>query len=144
MGKENRRAPRFESNLPVTLTFMESEGKVIGEPVLGSINDISTFGARVTVPRIKSGELHIFYSFNDNEDRVINLEVVDIEFTRKLIIPAQPVWFDHMLTTPNRPFQLGLEFITDPGNPDVSRVHKLVTDQKNIGKNWFQKLFAIG
>lgn len=145
MGIENRRASRIESNLPVTITFREIEGNnVIGDPILGSISDISTLGARITVPRIKSGEYHIFYSFNDNKKRVINLEVVDIEFTKKLIIPSHPIWFDHLLTVQNRPFQIGLEFLTEAKNPDVVRLHKLVSDQKNRGKNWFQKIFAIG
>jgi hypothetical protein len=145
MTTENRRAPRIASNLPVTLTFKEvKDNLVIGDPVLGTINDISTLGARVTVPRIQSGEHHLFYSFNDKKDRVISLEVVDVEFTKKLIIPAHPIWFDHLLTVQNRPFQIGFEFLTQRDNPDVTRLNKLLADQKNAGRNWFQKIFNIG
>lgn len=146
MGKEKRRAPRLNTTLPVTLVFRDVElDQIVGEPIIGSINDMSTYGLRITVPRIRVGKFHIFYSFNDNTKMAINLEVVDPDKAVKLIIPAHPIWFDHILSEQNRPFQLGLEFLVAANDSEVLQLQDLVSrNQKREVAGWFKRLFSLG
>ncbi|MGV1098969.1 hypothetical protein ACUUL3_06100 [Thiovibrio sp. JS02] len=144
MGKEARRAPRIAASLAVTLILRETEGsQVIAEPIMGSLVDMSTYGVRVTVNRIRAGKYHLFYSFNDEESRVINLEVIDPEEMVKLVIPMHPVWFDHILSEPCRPFHLGLEFLVPPDNGQVARLHQLLAAQQKSESGWLKRLLKF-
>jgi hypothetical protein len=115
---------------------------------MGRVNDVSIHGVRITVPMINSGTCHLFYSFNDTPSRVLILEILESGVTDKLHIPLHPVWFDHVLSDPSRPFQLGMEFLVPADNPAVRHLQELLNaEQRAAGQQhcgWFRRLFSIG
>ncbi len=144
MGKELRRAPRIAAELSVTVVPREAEtNQVLGEPLMGRLNDISTYGARLTVPRIRSGQYHLFYGFNDDASRLITLEVIDPEEMEKLSIPMQPVWFDRLLDEPGQPFQLGCEFLVPPEHAAIVRLHALLLARQKEEGGWLKRLLRF-
>lgn len=149
VDKELRRAPRIKASLEVIILPRDADSNHgIAEPVTGRVNDVSIHGVRITVPRINSGTCHLFYSFNDDPSRVLVLEIPENGITDKIHIPMHPVWFDHVLSDPSRPFQLGMEFLVPPDNPAVRRLQELLNiEQRAAGQQrcgWFKRLFSIG
>lgn len=147
MDKELRRAPRINASLAVTILPRDADSdQDIAEPVMGRVNDVSTYGVRITVPRINSGSCHLFYSFNDNPSRVLVLEILENGVTEKIHIPMHPVWFDHVLSEPSRPFQLGMEFLVPPDNAAVRRLQELLKIEKRASGqgqgSWLKRLFS--
>lgn len=148
MDKELRRAPRVNAAQAVNILLRDGEGnREIAEPVMGTLYDVSTHGARITVSRINSGACHLFYSFNDTVSRVLVLEILENE-TSTLQIPMRPVWFDHDFSDPSRPFQLGLEFLLPPDSEAIRRLCQLLEiEQPFLGQSlggWLRKFFSGG
>ncbi len=145
MGREQRRAQRHEVSLPISLVLKDvKEDIVIAEPIMASVNDMSTYGLRITVPRIRVGNYHLFYSFNDNDTRQIQVEVVDPERAEKITIPAHPIWFDHIIAEHTKPFQVGLEFLIAPNSEEILRLHAIVKSIAKPSGGWFKKFFGLG
>ncbi|HSR36699.1 MAG TPA: PilZ domain-containing protein [Desulfurivibrionaceae bacterium] len=143
MGKENRRSQRFRSNLPVTLLLRDNgSGASLTDPLHGQINDLSAHGVRLTVPHIRIGNHHLFYTFTDNQRQTIYLEirVADLSVP-PLCIPARPVWFDHILSEAAQPFQLGMEFLLPVDDEQIRRLKALLASKAGEG-SWWQRLFG--
>jgi len=143
MDQDLRRAPRVNTSLPVTLLLRETgKNQAIAEPIAASLTDMSIYGIRITVPHIRFGDLHLFYSFNEEASRVITLEVADGEEKTLLVIPVHPVWYDQILSEPSRPFLLGMEFLVQSDHPQVSRLDEIVRKQQPAA-GWLKRLFQI-
>jgi hypothetical protein len=146
---ELRRAPRYSASLAVTILPRDAKSDhVVADPVVGRIVDLSLYGARLSVPRINSGACHLFYSFNDNPDRVLVLEILENDSAAGIVIPAHPVWFDHILSEPSRPFLLGMEFLIPPDSIPVRRLQELLVRERRAAgearSGWLQRLFGAG
>ncbi len=146
MGQEHRRATRFNVSLAVvTLILRDTKNRLaLADPVPGVLKDISLYGARLAVPRIRTGNYHLFYACNDDPSKVIHLEVIDREEADRLVIPAHPVWFDHVLSDPARHFELGMEFLVPPEDPNVARLHAFLAIQPPLKGGWLKELFRLG
>lgn len=145
MGQEHRRATRFNVSMAVTLILRDTKNRlVLADPVLGELVDISFYGARLSVPHIRTGSYHLFYACNDDPAKVIQLEVIDREEGNRLIIPGQPVWFDHVLSGPARHFELGLEFLVPPEDPNIARLHAFLAIHPALEGSWLKRLFRLG
>lgn len=106
--------------------------------------DISLYGARLSVPHIRTGSYHLFYACNDDPTKVIHLEVIDREEGDRLVIPAHPVWFDHVFSSPAKHFELGLEFLVPPEDPNIARLHAFLAIHPPLEGGWLKKLFRLG
>ena len=146
MGREQRRSPRVEIGLAVRIIIRDNSGDGPLAEADGLINDISRHGLRLTVPRAKVGEYHLFYGFHDNEGQTIYLTANDQaageEFPR-FSMPVHPVWFDRLLTQPDKPFQLGMEFLEELP-PEVGRwlQDQLACRRKPRGCGWLSRLLS--
>lgn len=131
--------------MAVTLLLRDTKNRLIlADPVEGALLDISLYGARLSVPRIRTGSYHLFYACSDDPARVIHLEAIDREEGDRLVIPARPVWFDHVLTSPSRHFELGLEFLVPPEDPNLARLHAFLALQPPLDTGWLKRLFRLG
>ncbi len=142
MVKENRRSPRFKSSLPVTLLLRDnSSGVSLTDPLVGHLEDISAHGLRLSVPHIRIGNYHLFYTFTDNQRQTIYLEirVADLSVP-PVCIPARPVWFDHILSGTARPFQIGMEFLL-PDDEQTRQLKEMFTQQA-CQRSWWHRLLG--
>ena len=131
--------------MAVTLILRDTKNRlVLADPVLGALVDISLYGARLSVPHIRTGDYHLFYACNDDPDKVIHLEVTDREKGDRLVIPAHPVWFDHVFSSPTKHFELGLEFLIPPEDHNIARLHAFLTIHSSLEGGWLKKLFRLG
>lgn len=145
MGQEHRRATRFSVSKAVMLTLHDTKNRlVLADPVPGALVDISLYGARLSVAHIRTGNYHLFYACNDDPHKVIHLEVADREEGESLIIPAHPVWFDHVLSAPAKHFELGLEFLVPPEDRNITRLHAFLALHPSLNGGWLKKLFGLG
>ncbi|MDG4476766.1 PilZ domain-containing protein [Thiovibrio frasassiensis] len=147
MGQENRRARRFNLSIAVTLVLHDTKHRlVLANPVRGKLIDISLYGARLSIPHIRTGNNHLFYACNDDPAKVIHLEVLDKEGEDLLVVPAHPVWFDHVLVDPaSKHFELGVEFLVPPEDPNITRLHAFVALQPApLQGGWLKKLLQLG
>ena len=144
MGQEHRRATRFKVSMAVTLILRDTKHRLaLADPVLGSLIDLSLYGARLSTPHIRTGNYHLFYACNDDSYKVIHLEAIDGKEGDRLVIPAHPVWFDHVLSAPTKHFEMGLEFLVPPEDPNIARLHALLTTQSSLEPGWLKRLFKL-
>lgn len=130
--------------MTVTLTLYDTKNKlVLADPVPGELVNISRCGARLSLPQIRTGSHHFFYACNDDPDKVIHLEARNREEGEKLVIPAHPVWFDHVFSGPTKHFELGLEFLVPPKDPNVSRLYACLFSQPPREGGWLKRLFQL-
>ncbi|MBA3002954.1 MAG: PilZ domain-containing protein [Desulfurivibrio sp.] len=145
MGQDHRRAKRFNVRMAVTLILHDTKNRLnLADPVPGDLVDISLYGARLSVSHIRTGNCHLFYACNDDPAKVINLEVIDSEEGDRLVIPAHPVWFDHVLSEPTKHFEIGLEFLDLPEDPNIARLHAFLALQPSLEDSWLKRLFRLG
>lgn len=146
MGKENRRSPRFRSSLPVMLLLRDNgSGMSLTDPLAGHIEDLSAHGVRLTVPHIRIDSYHLFYTFTDNHRQTIYLEIrVPDLSVPPLCIPARPVWFDHILSEPTQPFQIGMEFLLPTEDEQIKRLKEILASTARTGSWWHRLLGAHG
>lgn len=131
--------------MAVTLILRDTKNRlVLADPVHGSLVDISLYGARLSVPHIRTGNYHLFYACNDDPAKVIDLEVIDGDQGERLTIPAHPVWFDHVLSGPAKHFELGLEFLIPPEDHNIARLHTFLAIHPSWEGGWLKKLFRLG
>lgn len=131
--------------MAVTLILHDTKNRrVLADPVEGNLLDLSLYGARLSLPRIRTGNYHLFYACSDDPARVIHLEAIDREEGDRLVIPAHPVWFDHVLSSPDKHFELGMEFLAPPEHPDIARLHAFLAPQPALGSGWLKRLFRLG
>jgi len=144
MGKENRRSPRFKSDLPVTLLLRDNgSGTSLTGPLVGHIEDLSAHGVRLTVPHIRIDNYHLFYAFADNQRQTIYLEInVPDLSVPPLCIPARPVWFDHILSEASQPFQLGLEFLLPAEDQQIRRLRGILAARAREN-SWWHRLLRV-
>lgn len=144
MGQEQRRARRFSVSMAVTLILRDTKNRLIlADPLPGTLLDISFYGARLSVPHIRTGRYHLFYACNDDQDKVIQLEVIDKHGGERLVLPAHPVWFDHVFSSPSKHFELGLEFLVPPEDPNIAKLHAFLADQPPVAGGWLKRLFRL-
>ncbi|MEW6502319.1 MAG: PilZ domain-containing protein [Thermodesulfobacteriota bacterium] len=145
MGKENRRSPRYKSNLPVALLLRDNgSGTTLADSVNGAIEDISAHGVRLTVPHIRVANYHLFYTFTDNQRQTIYLEIrLPDLIVPPLCIPARPIWFDHILSDPAQPFQLGMEFLLPADDQQIRRLREMLAQRSRGGSSWWQRLLGL-
>lgn len=147
MGRENRRARRFNLSIAVTLVLHDTKHRVVlGNPVRGKLIDISLYGARLSIPHIRTGNNHLFYACNDDPAKVIHLEVLDRNEGDMLIVPAHPIWFDHVFADPaSKHFEIGVEFLAPPEDPNITRLHAFIALQPaGLQGGWLKKLLRLG
>ncbi|MDF1615034.1 PilZ domain-containing protein [Desulfurivibrio dismutans] len=146
MAREQRRSPRVEVSLPVRITIRDrGDDRTLAEST-GRINDISRHGLRLTVPQPKIDQWHIFYNFQENNQQMLLLEVFAGQADEQVSdfkLPVIPVWFDRLLSLPDKPFQVGMEFTEPPPNEVVTwlsgKLNKLRSRQK---VPWWSRLFG--
>lgn len=130
--------------MAVTLILRDSKsGLVLADPVQGDLLDISRHGTRLSLPHIRIGSYHLFYACSDDPAKVIHLEVLDGEEGERLIIPAHPVWFDHIFSGPAKHFELGLEFVVPPEDSNIIRLHAYLASHHPQEGSWLKKLFRL-
>ncbi len=142
--KERRRAARINGKLPVTLVLRRGrQGEIVVASSPGEILDISLYGAGLAVEQIRVESSHFFYSPQDNPSYVLHLQVQlpseDESDLESISIPVRPVRFDRIIGEGNepKPFHLGVEFLADSTDEQVSCLFRLVGD-KNKGKGWWR------
>ena len=144
MGQEQRREKRFKVSMAVTLILRDTKNMlVLAAPVSGKLVDISRRGARLSIPQIRAGNHHLFYACSDDSAKIIHLEVVDREKGEKLVIPAHPVWFNHVLSGSTKHFELGLEFLVPPKDPKIARLHAFLFSRPPREGGWLKRLFLL-
>lgn len=144
MSENKRRAPRLDSVLPVTLLLYDDrESHALSEPIPAEILDMSVYGVRIIVSRVRIGEHHLFYSFNDSPHHFIQICFKDGEGDdEKGVIPSYPVWFDHLVNMAGQPFQLGMEFLIEPQDENVRKLGEVIRQiKKQRGGGWLKSIF---
>ncbi|ADH85519.1 PilZ domain-containing protein [Desulfurivibrio alkaliphilus] len=146
MAREQRRSPRLEVSLPVRIIIRDRAGaQTIAEGV-GRISDISRHGLRLVVPQSKIEQWHIFYNFQENEQQMLLLEVLarqDDEQAPDFELPVKPVWFDRLLSLPDKPFQLGMEFLAPPPPAALAWLNEKFNSLRQRHKvSWWSNLFG--
>lgn len=147
MGREQRRSERVEITLPVQIVVRDEAGESALAQTIGRISDISRYGLRLSVLHAKIADWHIFYSFHENDAAGLVLEVRrdarDGGEAPDFRLPVRPVWFDRMLSQPDKPFLLGMEFLQEPDRRVLdwlnSRISSLEAGQKT---GWLSRLFG--
>lgn len=141
MGDEQRRAPRIESTLKISLILRDDkENATLSDSIPAQILDVSVYGVRISVSRVRFGDYHLFYSFNDSPDHLV--QICANEAGEDIVVPAYPVWFDHLVNAPGQPFQLGMEFLIEPQDENVRKLNELVRlSQKGKG-GWLKSMFG--
>jgi hypothetical protein len=143
MGEEKRRALREDSILPVNLILRDDQaGMTLANPVPAEIVDMSVYGVRITVSRVRFGEFHLFYSFNDNPHLLIQICFNSDGEQEDIIIPSYPVWFDHLVNTPGQPFQLGMEFLSEPQDENIRKLEQLIRRNRKAKLGWLKSIFS--
>lgn len=131
--------------MAVSLILHDTKNRlVLADPVPGKLVDISFYGARLSVPHIRTGNYHLFYACNDDPDKIIELEAIDREKGDRFVIPAHPVWFDHVLSAPDKHFELGMEFLVPPEDPNITRLRAFLAVQPSLNNGWLKQLFRLG
>lgn len=131
--------------MAVSLILHDTKNRlVLADPVPGRLVDISFYGARLSVPHIRTGNYHLFYACNDDPDKIIELEAIDREKGDRLVIPAHPVWFDHVFSAPDKHFELGMEFLVPPEDPNITRLRAFLAVQPSLNNGWLKRLFRLG
>lgn len=132
--------------MAVTLILRDTKNRLdLADPVPGDLLDISLYGARLSVPHIRTGNHHLFYTCSDDSAKVIHLEIIDGAEEDRLVIPARPVWFDHILSEPTRHFEIGMEFLVPPEDSNIARLHVFHAEQKSAGEGgWLKRLIRLG
>ncbi|MBU1405973.1 MAG: PilZ domain-containing protein [Proteobacteria bacterium] len=144
MGQEHRRARRFNVSMAVTLILRDTKNRLsLADPLSGTLLDISLYGARLSVPHIRTGRYHLFYACKDDQAKIIQLELIDKPGEDRLVLPAHPVWFDHVLSSPSKHFELGLEFLAPPEDPNIAKLHAFLAGQPPVAGNWLKGLFRL-
>lgn len=147
MSKEQRRSQRIEIGLSVRIIIRDNKSGVDLAEDVGRISDISRHGLRLTVSQAKIGKYHLFYSFHENEGQTIYLAAAGDSATGAGGLPeslpsVRPVWFDRLLARPDKPFQLGMEFLQDPSREIVEWLQQMgAKQQENRRGGWWAKLF---
>lgn len=143
MGTEQRRAPRTAITMTLTLKPRDSDtGQWLEVPVEATMVDMSVYGARLRLPHIQSGSLHLFYDFNDHPFRHLEMEIFDQERNARFIIAAHPVWFTRIDSLEGRPFELGMQFLIGPHDPGILRLKALSRRRSGGMGGWMRELFA--
>ncbi len=143
MSENKRRAPRLDSVLPITLILYDDrESRALSDPVPAELLDMSVYGVRITVSRVRIGDQHLFYSFNDSPHRFIQICFKEgAGEHEKGIIPAYPVWFDHLVNMAGQPFQLGMEFLVEPQDENVRKLGIVIDQIKKQRGGWLKSIF---
>jgi hypothetical protein len=142
MGKEQRRISRITGCLSITLVVRDgSEGSIAAGPHEGLLNDVSIYGAGLTLTQIYIGNHHLFHSFQDNPSHVLYLEVTIPEY-KTISIPVQPVWFDHVFSDESRSFKMGVKFMISPKDEQIICLNKLVVEGRKERENWLYNLLV--
>lgn len=147
MGREKRRSPRVEVSIPVRIIIHEKASKTALAESSGRISDISRYGLRLTIAQAKVGQWHIFYSFQENEKQNLCLkvqaegtgpgEITDFE------LPVRPVWFDRRLSYPGKPFQLGMEFLSEPAKEVLDWLNRMIGEGRQPQRSsWWARLLG--
>lgn len=145
MRQEHRRSTRFKVSMAVTLILRDSKSRlVLTDPVQGTMIDISRHGTRLSLPYIRTDDYHLFYACYDDPAKVIHFEVIDDEEGERLIIPAHPVWFDHIFSGPATHFELGLEFLVPPEDSNIIKLQAFLATHYPPQGGWLRRLFRRG
>ncbi|OGQ87208.1 MAG: hypothetical protein A2512_09470 [Deltaproteobacteria bacterium RIFOXYD12_FULL_56_24] len=129
--------------MAVTLTLRDSKsGLALADPVQGMMVDSSRHGTRLSIHHIHTGSYHLFYDCSDDPAKVIHLEIIDGEEGEKLIIPVQPVWFDHVFSGPVKHFELGLKFLVPPDDFNVIRLQAYLASLHPREGGWLKRFFS--
>lgn len=149
MSRDQRRSPRIDISLPVRIIIhdqAEDRTLAAGE---GRINDISRHGLRLVISTPKIDKWHIFYNFQDNNQQLLLLEIMADQATDQATgrlasfkLPVRPVWFDRLLSQPQKPFQLGMEFTQTPPPEVLEWLNGLLSKlESQHHTSWWSKLF---
>ena len=145
MSQENRRSTRVRVSMPVTLILRDTKSeRILADPVQGNLMDLSRHGTRLSLPHIRTGNYHLFYACSDDPAKVIQLEIIDGEEEERLIIPAHPVWFDHIFSGPDKHFELGLEFLVPPEDSNLIKLHAFLAIHYPQEGGWLMRFFRLG
>lgn len=147
MGKEQRRSARIKVELPVRIIIRANDDDDPLASGEGRISDISRHGLRLTVAQAKVGEYHLFYSFHDRPGPTVYLtgpnQAAEGKELPEFTLPVRPVWFDRLLSQPDKPFQLGMEFLQEPAPEVLKWLGKMVAQQQSRKQGgWWQRLFG--
>lgn len=149
MGREKRRSLRIEISLPIRLMVRGGEEDAILAMGDGRISDISRHGLRLTAPQAKIGQWHLFYSFHQGAEEDLRLEACSncesAEDLPDFRLPMRPVWFDRLLTHPDKPFQLGMEFLAPPQQEVIDWLNQQMEalEHQQIDKGLWSRLRAL-
>ena len=143
MLTSKRRTKRIAVELPVKVYLFDNKGKArIGEPLAGSMKNFSPLGAALTVASILLNGKHLFYTCQDNEDIVLELEFEITDSSDKLItVSASPVWFDKDLDSGKKQFDVGVEFLADTKSAEIKTLCKEACEDEMRLVSLWKKLF---
>lgn len=138
---DNRREDRFSAELAVALVLRRrGEGGDICNPLPAEIVDISKYGARLFMDRIRVDAFHLFYTPRDQANCAIFLEGTPAS-AESFSVPVWPVWFDRLLLEEARPFQMGVEFLLHPHDDQVETLLRLARKQQGEPRTLLERLW---
>ncbi len=149
MARKKRRSPRIDISIPVRIIIHNKGTNRTLAETTGRISDISRHGVRLIVTQAKIERWHIFYSFHDSDQQVISLEILPLqdqdqqEDVPDFQLPVKPVWFDRLLSQPDKPFQLGMAYRRELPPEIVEWLKGLQAKLHSQRKtSWWSRLFG--
>lgn len=122
---DKRREDRFGAELAVGLVLRRRvEGEAICCPLAADIVDISKYGARLHMERIRMDVFHLFYTPRDQADSALFLEGTEAS-AEVFAVPVWPIWFDRIQIEEAKAYQMGVEFLLHPHDDQVERLLRL-------------------
>ncbi|MCL7488563.1 MAG: PilZ domain-containing protein [Desulfobulbaceae bacterium] len=127
MTHELRSSKRYNRFLPIDVAAMDSEcNEVLAGPLPGRIINISRHGACLLMSQVIENSFHLFYSTKEKDNSCIQLTINIQPEIINCKITGQPVWMDIFREGDFRAFKIGIEFLDDADNEEMSHLEQVV------------------
>ncbi len=147
---EKRKLTRVEIDLPVNLVLRKGNlvlrkgenGPLVAGPVPGTLNNVTPFGAGLTVEHVFVDNHHLFYSPEENPEIMLYLEIpLSGESDENLSIPVKPIWFDTVDSEESTSFYIGIEFLVPPENDQLRQFNEMIKGEPGHNSKLFRDFF---
>jgi len=129
--EERRQGKRVIGTIQSVLSLRENlDGPSLITPIPCLIDNVSSQGLGLSLPQVRLGLYHLFYSPQDNPTIFLCLELIPAE-EPPLMLLIEPVWFNRELSEPAMPFQMGVRLRAPASDKVIKQVKRLVSQSNS-------------
>lgn len=137
---EHRRSPRKTDYLPVDVHVVsQQDGHNLAGPFSGRIIDISDHGACLLMSQIIRNGYHLFYSTQENEAALFQLDINTLDEDAVFSLQATPVWMTIFNQQEIRAFKIGVNFTGSPDEQQMQELQKIIRENQEQRAHWWKK-----